>query len=211
VHLRVTTLRDQLASPARTVLLLLAATAVVFVMACGNVANLILARSVRREAELAIRAALGAGRGALRRTLLAESLLLCGAGRRARPGARGAAHGTGGTPRRAVLGARARRDRQWRRALGWARGSRSGRHTGRLRHRVLADALRIALCGMVADLVGAYLIVRIVERLVRPLPLPGALLLSAAAAVLFVATVAASLLPASRGSRIDVIQALRSE
>jgi putative ABC transport system permease protein len=81
VQLQVTTLRDQLASPARTILLLLlAAAAVVFVIACSNVANLILGRSVRREAELALRAALGAGRGALRRTLLAESLVLCAAG-----------------------------------------------------------------------------------------------------------------------------------
>jgi putative ABC transport system permease protein len=74
-------LRDQITAPARTILLvLLAASALVFVIACANVSNLILARSVRREGELAIRAALGAGRGALRRTLLAESLLLCGAG-----------------------------------------------------------------------------------------------------------------------------------
>ena len=74
-------LRDQITSPARTVLLvLLAASALIFVIACSNVANLILARSVRREGELAIRAALGAGSAALRRTLLAESLLLCGAG-----------------------------------------------------------------------------------------------------------------------------------
>jgi len=74
-------LRDQITSRARTVLLvLLAASALVFVIACSNVANLILARTVRREGELAIRAALGAGGGALRRTLLAESLLLCGAG-----------------------------------------------------------------------------------------------------------------------------------
>jgi predicted permease len=81
VQLQVKTLRDQLASPARTILLLLlAAAGVVFVIACSNVANLILARSVRREAELTVRAALGAGRGALRRTLLAESLLLCAAG-----------------------------------------------------------------------------------------------------------------------------------
>jgi putative ABC transport system permease protein len=81
VQLQVRTLRDQLASPAQTILLvLLAATAVVFVIACSNVANLILARSVRREAELAVRAAIGAGRGALRRTLLAESLVLCAAG-----------------------------------------------------------------------------------------------------------------------------------
>ena len=61
-------------------LVLLAASALVFVIACSNVANLILARSVRREGELAIRAALGASAGALRRTLLAESLLLCGGG-----------------------------------------------------------------------------------------------------------------------------------
>ncbi len=81
VQLQVRTLRDQLASPARTILLvLLAAAAVVFVIACSNVANLILARSIRREVELAVRAALGAGRGALRRTLLAESLILCTTG-----------------------------------------------------------------------------------------------------------------------------------
>jgi predicted permease len=74
-------LRDQLTSSARTVLLLLlAAAALIFVIACSNVANLILARSVRREGELAVRAALGASAGALRRTLLAESLLLCGIG-----------------------------------------------------------------------------------------------------------------------------------
>jgi predicted permease len=74
-------LRDQITSRARTVLLvLLAASVLVFVIACSNVANLILARTVRREGELAIRAALGASTNALRRTLLAESLLLCGAG-----------------------------------------------------------------------------------------------------------------------------------
>jgi predicted permease len=74
-------LRDQITSRARTVLLvLLAASALIFVIACSNVANLILARTVRREGELAIRAALGASNGALRRTLLAETLLLCGAG-----------------------------------------------------------------------------------------------------------------------------------
>ena len=74
-------LRDEITSGARTVLLvLLAASGLVFIIACSNVANLILARTVRREGELSVRVALGASKGALRRMLLAESLLLCGAG-----------------------------------------------------------------------------------------------------------------------------------
>ena len=74
-------LREQITSRAKTVLLvLLAAAGLVFVIACSNVANLILARTVRREGELAVRAALGASAGSLRRTLLAETLLLGGAG-----------------------------------------------------------------------------------------------------------------------------------
>ena len=81
VRVSVTRLRDQITTPARTILLvLLAAAGIVFVIACSNVANLILARSVRREGELAVRAALGASHAALRRTLLAEGLVLCGAG-----------------------------------------------------------------------------------------------------------------------------------
>ncbi len=80
-RIRAVLLRDQITSRARTVLwVLMAASLLVFIIACSNVANLILARTVRREGELAIRAALGASMGALRRTLLAESLVLCGAG-----------------------------------------------------------------------------------------------------------------------------------
>jgi putative ABC transport system permease protein len=74
-------LRDQITSRAKTVLLvLLAASVLVFVIACSNAANLILARTVRREGELSIRAALGASTSSLRRTLLIDSLLLCGTG-----------------------------------------------------------------------------------------------------------------------------------
>ncbi len=74
-------LRDELTSGARTILLaLMLASVLVFVIACSNVANLVLARSVRRENELGIRAAMGATNLDLRRTLLAESLLLCVAG-----------------------------------------------------------------------------------------------------------------------------------
>ena len=74
-------LREQITSRARTLLwVLLAASGLIFVIACSNAANLILARTLRRSSELAVRAALGARAGTLRRTLLAESLLLCGAG-----------------------------------------------------------------------------------------------------------------------------------
>ncbi len=74
-------LRDQINADASIVLwLLFGASGLLFVIACSNVANLILARTVRRESELAVRAALGASAAAIRRTLLAEGLVLCGTG-----------------------------------------------------------------------------------------------------------------------------------
>ena len=79
--IRVVRLREQLTTNARTVLIVLfAASLLIFVVACSNIANLILARTVRRESELALRAALGAHPMALRRLLLAESIVLCGLG-----------------------------------------------------------------------------------------------------------------------------------
>jgi putative ABC transport system permease protein len=76
-----TRMHDQINSRARTILwVLLAAAGLLFVIACSNVANLVLARTVRRESELAVRAALGASTAALRRSLLAEGLVLCGSG-----------------------------------------------------------------------------------------------------------------------------------
>jgi len=77
----VTRMHDQLNSAANTILwILFAASGLLFVIACSNVANLILARTVRRESELAVRSALGATTGMLRRSLLAEGLVLCGSG-----------------------------------------------------------------------------------------------------------------------------------
>jgi putative ABC transport system permease protein len=82
-HYRIDVARmhDQINSRANTVLwVLFAASGLLFVIACSNVANLVLARTVRRESELAVRSALGANAVALRRSLLAESLVLCGSG-----------------------------------------------------------------------------------------------------------------------------------
>ena len=81
LHFTVTRMHDQINSRANTVLwVLLAASGLLFLIACSNVANLFLARTVRREPELALRSALGATNAALRRSLLAEAIVLCGAG-----------------------------------------------------------------------------------------------------------------------------------
>jgi putative ABC transport system permease protein len=69
--------KDELTAKAKpTLVILLATTVFVLIIACANVANLTLTRLVQREREMGIRAALGAPSGMLRRQLLAENLVL---------------------------------------------------------------------------------------------------------------------------------------
>jgi putative ABC transport system permease protein len=90
----VTWLRDDISSQPRFLLLALGGAAVcVLLIVCANLANLLIARAIGRRRELALRAALGAGRERIVRQLVTESLVLAGAG-----GAVGVAVAMAGVP-----------------------------------------------------------------------------------------------------------------
>jgi predicted permease len=77
--------------------------------------------------------------------------------------------------------------------------------------RILGEGALIAGAGVLAGVVGGILLARLAGSFITDVRLPGALPVVAAAAILVIAAVLASVMPAARASRVDVIQALRAE
>jgi ABC-type antimicrobial peptide transport system permease subunit len=77
--------------------------------------------------------------------------------------------------------------------------------------RVLSEGVRIATIGAAAGAIGGYALVWIAPRFFGTVEVPGVLPIAAATAVLIAAAIVASLIPAARASRVDVVQALRAE
>jgi len=76
---------------------------------------------------------------------------------------------------------------------------------------VLTEGMVMAAFGIVAGVTGGYALAKIVASFVQDVQLPGLLPVIGSAAVLLVAAIVASVLPAARAARVDVMQALRSE
>jgi len=81
----------------------------------------------------------------------------------------------------------------------------------RLLAQVLSEGVVIAAIGIAAGAVGGYALARVAAGLLGQVQLPGVVAVTGAAAVLIAAAVMASLMPAARAARVDVMQALRSE
>ena len=76
---------------------------------------------------------------------------------------------------------------------------------------VLREGVVMVMLGIVAGAAGGYALAKVIASYIQDIRLPGAVPIAGSAAVLVIAAVTAALLPALRASRVDVIEALRSE
>jgi ABC-type antimicrobial peptide transport system permease subunit len=86
-----------------------------------------------------------------------------------------------------------------------------GASPGRLVTRVLSEGASMAAIGIAAGGLGGYALARVSTHFFASVQLPGAVPVMGAAAILIGAALVASLMPAARASRVDVVQALRAE
>jgi ABC-type antimicrobial peptide transport system permease subunit len=77
--------------------------------------------------------------------------------------------------------------------------------------RILREGAVIGVSGIVAGVIGGMVLARVVSRFIAGIELPGVVPIAGAAAVLVAAAVIASLMPAARASRVEVISALRGD
>jgi ABC-type antimicrobial peptide transport system permease subunit len=77
--------------------------------------------------------------------------------------------------------------------------------------RVLGEGAVIAIAGIACGVVGGFVLARVAGSFIEGIRMPGALPIAGAAMILVIAAVAASLMPAARASRVDVIRALRAD
>jgi ABC-type antimicrobial peptide transport system permease subunit len=76
---------------------------------------------------------------------------------------------------------------------------------------VVRSGAAMAMAGIAAGLIGGYVLARIAARYVAEMQMPGGIPVLGAAIVLLVAAVAASVVPAARAARVNVMDALRAE
>jgi ABC-type antimicrobial peptide transport system permease subunit len=86
-----------------------------------------------------------------------------------------------------------------------------GSHWTNILTGVLKSGAAMAGTGIAAGLIGGYLVARIAVRYIDQMQLPGGIAIAGAAIVLLVAAIAASIVPAARAARVNVIEALRAE
>lgn len=198
--------------------MLFGAVGFVLLIACANVANLTLARATMRQKELAVRAAMGAGRWRIIRQLLTESLLLAVIG-----GAFGLLLATwgldlilrispDGIPRAQEIGLDGR-VMGFMLAVSFLIGIRValGAQSRDVLSMIIRQGMKLALAGLAGGLVGAWLLTRLLESWLFGVNASDPLTFAVITVLLGGVALLACWIPARRATRVDPLVALRYE